>query len=64
MEPKNFLIYCKYDYWCQGVESTWGYFFVEANSFDGACYKLSESKKFKNAGLGYSNFRDFEDRTL
>jgi len=52
---RQFLIYCTYEYYCQGYEDTQGYWLVTARSFELACHILKE--KLRNA-------RDFEDRTL
>lgn len=48
----QFLIHCKYEYYCQGWEETHGYFLVTAESFEKACRKLR--KKLKNA-YGFEN---------
>lgn len=52
---KTFLIQCRYEYYCQGYEDTYGYFLVYAKSYDEACAKLS--KKLRNA-------RSFENMTI
>lgn len=55
MKNKQFLVYCQYDYYCQGIESTWGYFLVTAKTFAEACAKVQENEE---------NARDFENKTI
>ena len=52
---KQFLIYCQYDYYCQGTESTWGYFLVSSYSFEQACMKIVRD---------IPGARDFENKTI
>lgn len=54
-KTRQFLVYCQYDYYCQGIESTWGYFLVEATHFEDACNKIRCHK---------ANTRNFENRTI
>ena len=51
----TFLVLCRYEYYCQGYEEAWGYFLVEADTFDIACSKLK--KQLQNA-------RDFKNHTI
>lgn len=39
-KTKQYLVYCEYDYYCQGTESTYGYFLVEATHWEDACNKV------------------------
>ena len=55
MSTKQFLVYCQYDYYCQGTESTWGYFLVTAKTFREAKDKVRDRVE---------NARDFEDKTI
>lgn len=45
---KQYLIYCEYDYYCQGWEATRGYFLVYADSFEEAVSKLKSSGLAEN----------------
>lgn len=54
-KTKQFLIFCEYDYYCQGIESTWGYFLVEATHYENACNKVRTRVE---------KARNFEDRTI
>lgn len=40
MTDKLFLLFCDYEYYCQGYENTYGYFLVYAEDFADACTKL------------------------
>jgi len=51
----QFLIYCTYEYYCQGYEDTQGYYLVTATNFDEACEIIKQNVR---------NARYFEDRTL
>jgi hypothetical protein len=52
---KTYLIQCRYEYYCQGYEETFGYFLVYAKSFEEGCNKLS--KILQNA-------HNFENMTI
>lgn len=52
---KYFLVYCHYDYYCQGTDDTWGYFLVKARTFQEACRKVAAK---------VDNAREFVDRTI
>ena len=55
MKKKQFLVYCTYEYYCQGYEDTQGYFLVTAKTFEEACGIIQENVR---------NARDFENKTL
>lgn len=57
---KQFLIYCEYDYDCQGMDDTFGYFLVRAKSFEEACRKL----KAREDNYFFSNPRNFQNHTI
>lgn len=38
----QFLVYCRYEEYCQGWEETYGYFLVTAESFEEAYRKLEK----------------------
>lgn len=57
MTPYPYLIYCQYDYYCQGTESTWGYFLVYAGTYEDALCKLQTSKLVENP-------RNFQNKTI
>ena len=60
----TYLIHCKYDYYCQGTDTTEGIFLVYAENFPDACRKL-EQNIHKVSGLPSSvNAREFENRTV
>jgi hypothetical protein len=52
---QQFLIYCTYEYYCQGYEDTQGYFLVTATSFEEACGIIR---------INLRNARNFENKTL
>ena len=60
-----YLIHCKFDYYCQGTETTEDDFLVYACNFDDACRKLerdfySVAKYLTNP----SNPREFVNKTI
>ena len=56
MKVKQFLVYCEYEYYCQGMEKTWGYFLVTAPDFETACDKVYVKTKH--------SARHFENMTI
>lgn len=54
-KTKQYLVYCEYDYYCQGIESTYGYFLVEATHWEDACNKVRANVE---------NARNFENKNI
>ena len=40
---KSYLIHCKFDYYCQGTDTTQGDFLVYGENFPDACRKLEQN---------------------
>jgi len=55
-----YLIFCEWDYYCQGWDDTYGYFLVTADTFSQACAKVV--KHLEEQGM--RNVRGFENRTV
>lgn len=56
----QYLIYCDYDYYCQGMEKASGYRLVVAETFEHACNKLYAMTD----GFNFSNPRNFKNMTI
>lgn len=61
-EKRSFLVSCHYDEYCQGWESSWGYFLVHnVQSFREACAAVEQSVKDDD---DIRNLHAFHDHTI
>jgi len=58
---KQFLIWCRYEHWCQGWEKGEDYFLVAGKNFEHAKGKLQEWFKIQ---VGKRNPEHFENHTV
>ena len=48
MTEKAYLLYVKYEYYCQGTEETWGYFLVYGTSAKDVMYRMNQHTKVRH----------------
>ena len=53
-----YLIFCEYDYYCQGWEEASGYFLIYADSFELACTKLCQQGSDDPSAKAFRNFKN------